>query len=177
MKGIIIYHSKTGFTKKYAQWIGEELHFECLPYEKRNRVSLAEYDILIYGGSVHAGSIMGLKWLKGQKNGNQSSWIVFATGAIPAGPDTVRDMLEQNLKDTQMKGFYFPGGINYEAMGAGNRLLMSMFRKMISGKKDKTPQEEEMAAALQSSYDLSDRKAIRPLIEYVHSKETGKQSS
>lgn len=34
---LIIYKSKTGFTKRYATWIAEELHADLIPFEKKTK--------------------------------------------------------------------------------------------------------------------------------------------
>ena len=36
MKGIILYQSKYGATKKYADWISEATGFECVETKKAN---------------------------------------------------------------------------------------------------------------------------------------------
>ena len=45
--------------------------------------------------------------------------------------------------------------------------LKKMLKKSLDGKKDKTPQEEEMAQMLGRSYDLSDRKYAAPVIDWI----------
>ncbi len=37
-KTAVIYKSKTGFTRKYAQWIAEETGCDLFPYEQREKV-------------------------------------------------------------------------------------------------------------------------------------------
>ena len=48
-----------------------------------------------------------------------------------------------------------------------NKMLMKMLKKSLDGKKDKTPQEEEMARMLGRSYDISDRKYAEPVIDWI----------
>ena len=49
MKSIVIYNSKTGFTKKYAEWISEAAGCECVELKKAGKVKLAEYDSSVFG--------------------------------------------------------------------------------------------------------------------------------
>lgn len=44
MRIIVIYKSKTGFTKRYAEWIAEELKCDILDYKNLSRLSIAEYE-------------------------------------------------------------------------------------------------------------------------------------
>lgn len=63
-KTAVIYKSKTGFTRKYAQWIAEETGCDLFPYEQREKVDFSRYDTILYGGGFYAGTIGGLKWFK-----------------------------------------------------------------------------------------------------------------
>ena len=47
---IIIYKSKTGFTKKYAELIAAETGAEVQPVEKADMKSLAAHDVVVFGG-------------------------------------------------------------------------------------------------------------------------------
>ena len=37
MKALVIYSSKTGFTKQYAQWIAEKLAGECITFKDASK--------------------------------------------------------------------------------------------------------------------------------------------
>lgn len=166
MKAIIIYYSKTGFTEKYARWISEELHCDIVSYKDKEKASLEDYDTVIYGGGLHAGSINGLKWLKEKlPQLTEKKVIVFATGAMPPETPDVDKAMRQNFTEdewNQVKVFYFWGGLCYEKMGLGDKLMMAVFRKMLSKKEG----EEEALKMVSSSYDCTSRDYIRSLLEY-----------
>lgn len=61
--------------------------------------------------------------------------------------------------------FYCPGGFNYEKMSAPSRLMMKIFIKSLKAKKDKTAEDEEMIKIISSSYDISDKKYIEPILK------------
>ena len=54
--------------------------------------------------------------------------------------------------------------MSYEKMSLPSKLMMKMFAKSLSAKKGKTEAEEKMAAMISSSYDISDRKYIAPIL-------------
>ncbi|MFP4365272.1 MAG: flavodoxin domain-containing protein [Spirochaetia bacterium] len=56
MKGIIIYKSKYGSTKQYAQWLHEETGFE-LCNSKDFSKDISKYDAIVIAASIHAGSL------------------------------------------------------------------------------------------------------------------------
>ena len=52
MKILVTYKSKTGFTKKYAEWIAEELGCEAKDIKTITPKNVAEYDLVIHGGWI-----------------------------------------------------------------------------------------------------------------------------
>lgn len=163
---IVIYKSKTGFTERFAHWIGEELQCDIIPYTQRNTVNLEQYDTIIYGGGVYAGGIDGLKWLKEKLPALACKKVViFASGASPSDSPEVPKSMRQNFTNDEwekVKTFYFQGGLCYEKMGLLSKLMMSMFRSMLKKQADSS----EMYQAIASSYDVSSKDAVMPLVSY-----------
>lgn len=86
-------------------------------------------------------------------------------------PD-IEPALKRNFNDSERKKvnvFYCPGGFNYEKMSASSKLMMKFFIKMLKTKKNKTKAEEEMIKMISSSYDISDKKYIEPILECLNS--------
>ena len=50
-------------------------------------------------------------------------------------------------------------------MSASSKLMMKMFIKMLKAKKGKTEAEQEMIKMISTSYDISDKKYIEPILE------------
>lgn len=170
-KTLIIYHSKTGFTERYARWLQEDLSCDCVPYEKRKTVNLSQYDAVVYGAGCHAGSIRKVKWFQEKLPALSGKKLaVFFTGAMPPDPAATQKTVEQNFTPEQLKTlkvFYLWGGLNYERMGALDKGMMAMFRKMMNAKADATEEQREMAKVIAGSFDKTDRKYLAPLEEYL----------
>ena len=49
MKTIVIYNSQTGFTKRYAQWIAEEINADCVELSIAKNTDLDSYDAIVFG--------------------------------------------------------------------------------------------------------------------------------
>ena len=64
MNGIIVYKSKYGATKKYADWIAERTGFTCVRLEDTDVKKLLKYDVIIFGGGIYASGIACLPFLK-----------------------------------------------------------------------------------------------------------------
>lgn len=171
MKTIVIYTSQTGFTKRYAGWIAEAAGADCMELTEAKKKSLEEYDAIIYGGWACAGGISKLSWFKG----NIGKWegkklIAFCVGGSPIENPEIEPALRKNFNDTEwekVKVFYCPGGFNYEKMSATSKVMMKMFIKALKAKKDKTEEDEMMIRMISFSYDISDRKYIEPILEYL----------
>ncbi|NLK99803.1 MAG: hypothetical protein GX271_03980 [Clostridiales bacterium] len=164
---LIIYKSKTGFTKKYADWIREDVTCNIAPLEKVKKEDIDKHDIIVYGAGVHAGLIPGLKKVKKLVNFNDKKVIIFATGAAPNVEEIVKPVIDNNLADcvSMVDFFYFESGINYENMGFFSKRLMKTFSKILSAKKDKTEEEKEMSIMIMNSFDNSKKDYIKPLVD------------
>lgn len=169
MKTIVIYTSQTGFTKRYAQWIAEAAGADCLELSIAKKRDLSAYEAIIFGGWACAGSISKISWFKG----NIDKWadkklLAFCVGGSPIDNPEIEIALHQIFNEYErkkVKTFYCPGGFNYEKMSAPSKLMMKMFIKTLKAKKDKTEEEKVMIKMISSSYDISDKKYIEPILQ------------
>lgn len=168
-KTIVIYNSQTGFTKRYAQWIAEAAGADCLDLSIAKKKDLTVYEAIIFGGWACAGSISKISWFKS----NMDKWtdkklVVFCVGGSPIDSPQIEPALKKNFNESEQKKvniFYCPGGFCYERMSAPSRLMMKVFIKTLKAKKDKTEAEQEMIKMISASYDISDPRYIKPILE------------
>lgn len=171
MRTVIIYNSQTGFTKRYAEWIAEETGADCLELSIAKKKDLSIYETIIFGGWACAGGISKIGWFKR----NIDKWgdkklIAFCVGGSPIDNPEIETALEQNFNESErrkVKLFYCPGGFNYEKMSAPSKIMMKMFVKTLKAKKDKTEEDQIMVKMISSSYDISDKKYIEPILQYL----------
>ncbi|MEZ3427735.1 MAG: flavodoxin domain-containing protein [Lachnospiraceae bacterium] len=169
MKTVVVYHSQTGFTKRYAEWIAEAAGADCFDLAEAKKKNLDAYEAVVFGSWACAGGISKLGWLKS----NAAKWadkklIAFCVGASPMESPEVEKALKQNFGASELQSvnaFYCPGGLNYEKMSAPSRIMMKLFVKTLQAKKDKTQEEQEMVKMISASYDIADRKYIGPILE------------
>lgn len=169
MKTIVIYNSQTGFTKRYAQWIAETTGADCLELSAAKKKNLAAYETIIFGGWACAGSIRKLSWFKNKINEwKNKKLIVFCVGANPIDSPEIEPFLKQNFTTSEFEKvsvFYCPGGLNYEKMSVSSKFMMKMFVRMLKAKKGQTKEELEMIHMISTSYDISDKKYIEPILK------------
>ncbi len=172
MKTIVVYTSQTGFTKRYAEWIAETVGADCYELSEAKKLDLDTYEAIVYGGWALAGTISKLGWFKS----NLEKWkgkklIAFCVGGSPLENPEIMPELQKNFTEAELetvKIFYCPGGFNYEKMSGTSKVMMKMFIQMNKAKKNKTEQDKEMIRLISSSYDITDKKYIEPILEYLN---------
>lgn len=169
MNTLIIYYSKTGFTKRYATWLSEMGDYKLLTYKEAQQTTLSSYDCIIFASWFHAGSIKKLDWFKQNCNFCKHK-IVLATGASPSDSPEITAAMEKNFPNdgSDYQTFYLRSGLAPEKMGFGDKLMIQMFRKMMAKKSDKTAYEIELTEALSSSFDYCSKEYLAPVIDYLH---------
>ncbi|MBU3114002.1 flavodoxin domain-containing protein [Clostridium lacusfryxellense] len=173
MKIVVIYKSKTGFSKQYAKWISEELSADIFEASATNTNMLATYDTIIYGGGLYAGGINGTKYitqnldkLKNKKN------VVFATGVSPFREEAISEVRDKNFTCEEQKYiqfFYLRGGFDYSKLKPFDKVLMTLLKWKIKMKKKLTPDERGMLASYDKPVDFTRKKNIDEIITYVNS--------
>ena len=177
MKTIVIYKSKTGFAKKYAGWLAEELSADLFEASKVSIGLLSEYDTVIYGGSLHAVGIIGLKLITGNlEKLEDKKLVVFATGASPPSEAVKKEIITNNFSPDQrdiIRFFYLRGGFNYAKLPLSDKLLMSLLKWKIRIKKKRKEElsrdEKGMLAAYSKPVDFTKKENITEIVEYVNS--------
>lgn len=178
MKAGVVYSSKTGFTKKYAEWIAEDLSLEAYDLEESDNLKevLISVDALIFGGGLYAIGINGLKKLLNENQaGSISNIFVFCTGLSLRSVEVQREIFKNNLKDVEKNNvrlYYYRGGFDFQKLSLIDQLLMRMLKLKIQWKKKKGPlssDEKGMLAVFHRKVDFTDRNLIRELVEDVKS--------
>ncbi len=168
MKTIVIYNSQTGFTKRYATWIAQAAGADCLELSVAKKKDFSSYETIIFGGWACAGSINKISWFKRNINKwSDKKLIVFCVGGSPIDNPEIEAALKQNFSESELekvKIFYCPGGFNYEKMSLSSKFMMKIFIKILKNKKEKTKEEEIMIKMISSSYDISNKKYIEPIL-------------
>lgn len=175
-KTIVIYKSKYGATKQYAQWIGEALDCRVMDFDQMSKQELTNYDNIIYGGGVQAGGIKGFdkfkKWIrkylwlveKPEKN-----IIVFAVGINLQTSETRKQLRDINFNKKWLRGltcYFLPGAYNPELVTGSDKMLMGMVKKMLNGKSEgeRTPEDKVLIDAIENGCNFIDKEAVKPII-------------
>ncbi|MFA5522824.1 MAG: flavodoxin domain-containing protein [Tissierellales bacterium] len=172
---VVVYQSKYGATKKYAEWLAEELSCDLIETKKTTIDKIEKYDLIILGGGIYATGIAGISFLKKyHERLKNKKIIVFAVGASPYNDKVIAALKERNFKMGLLHNplFYFRGGWNEEIMSWKDRTLCNLLKKAVAKKDPVTyePWETALMEAIGSNHDWTDKEAIRQIVEYIQVK-------
>jgi len=171
-KGIILYQSKYGATKKYAEWLREATGFDIIETKRADIKQVREYDVVILGGGVYASGIAGLSFLKKNIDSLQGKRVaVFCAGASPYDEKAFGEIRQLHFKDklSAVPLFYCRGAWAPENMKFMDRTLCKMLRKAVE-KQDPSGFEPWMTALMSagdSKCDWTDKSYLEPLLAWL----------
>lgn len=172
-KTIVLYKSKYGSTEKYAKWIADDLKADLYDSANIKLKDLMSYDTIVYGGGLYASGINGISLIKRNfdmlKNKNI---IVFTVGLSPTDSNELKSIIDKNFKEDMkkyIKFFHLRGGIDYKNLSFIHKIMMNMLKKIVMKKKkeDMTEDEKAFLEIFGDKVDFTDKKTIKPLVDYV----------
>lgn len=173
MNGIIVYKSKYGAAKKYADWISQATGFSVLEASKAAIDEVQKYDVIIFGGGIYASGIAGLPFLSKHMDRLKSKKvIVFCCGASPYEEKSFQAIVQHNMKE-ELRGipcFYCRGSWDMKSMNIVDRNLCKMLRKAVAKKdpNDYEVWEKALMAAGDDPCDWTDKEYIKPILEELN---------
>lgn len=171
---VVIYKSKYGSTKKYAEWISNALNCDLFESSNIPIDKVIEYDTIIYLGGLYASGINGVSLItKKFEKLKQKELIVCTVGlADPNIESQFKPIIDKNFTE-EMKNsiriFHLRGGINYKELGMIHKSMMAMLKKTVKNKKEEelTDEDRTMLNTYGDVVDFTDEKTIEPIISYV----------
>ncbi|AUD64243.1 hypothetical protein BK011_00505 [Tenericutes bacterium MZ-XQ] len=168
MKGIVLYKSKYGHTKQYAQWIADELNFESKDFSKFSKKDIHGYEIIIFGSGVYMGKMNDIKpVLKLFRN---KPIVIFACAGNPGLEKEINDIKQTNFTSEELsfhKFFYLPGGVDFTKVKGLMKLIVGMFHFILKHKKNLTNDEKQILKGYNEPTYYVDKKHIKSIVEYV----------
>lgn len=171
-KGIILYRSKYGAARKYAEWLRDMTDFSCAETAK---IAVSEVDpceTVILCGSIYASGIAGLSFLK--KNigrWKEKKIAIFCVGASPFDEKAFAEIKARNLTGDlrEIPLFYGRGAWDESKMKFMDRTMCKMLQKSVAKKDPDTyePWMKALMCAVGKNCDWTDPDYLTPLIDYL----------
>ena len=175
-KTLIIYFSKYGTTKEYAEWIAEELNGDIYSvYNIKNNI-LNNYDTIIIGSGLYAGKVKGVDILiKNYELLKNKKLVIFTCGladyTIIENRNSIYNRLKKEFPEKiieKIKIFYLRGGINYKKLNLKHKIMMGLLKRMVTKKGlHKTNEEDKMfIETYGKTLYFMNKNSIAELLEY-----------
>ena len=178
-KYIVIYTSKRGSTKQYAEWIAEDLGCEALPLSAAYGLDLHGYDCVIYGGWIRGSGIVDFdKFARMLDDEIMKHLLVYGVGFADETADNYAQVWGYSIGKIDPKNerrvlMYILGG-RYDpaAVGGLDKFLMKTMRAvLLSGSTpDAKSQANMMKDRIDKGYDLVKRENIASLVKDAEKK-------
>jgi menaquinone-dependent protoporphyrinogen IX oxidase len=175
-KVLVMYFSKYGSTKKYAEWIASELNGDVYNIKSIKQDILENYDTIILGSGLYAGKIEGINIIiNNYETLKDKKLIIFTCGLADYNKteniNSINKRLEKiipvNIREN-IKIYYLRGGMNYKKLNLKHKIMMDFLKKMIQKKGAEKLNEEnkEFLESYGKIIDFTNKNSIKEIVEY-----------
>jgi len=180
MKTLILYCSKHGSTKAYAEDLAKRVSADIYPIGKLKPRHWADYDTIVFGGWVMGGKIQGVdKFLAEWDSISDKNVIIFAVGMGLPDKTTRANLISQNILDLYHLRFYqLRGSFDFAKLKFPYNILL----KSSIGQMRKDPAQSDTISALDyfrehplECYDTEKIERIESVIESIASEAPSKE--
>ncbi|MDR2972001.1 MAG: flavodoxin domain-containing protein [Bacteroidales bacterium] len=175
-KVLVMYYSKNGTTRRYAEWIAEELNGDLFDIKNIKSDMLSGYDVIILGSPILAGTIKGLSIFTKNQNLVRDKKIVYcACGIEDMSNETVtnriRGYVEKTVSDEifqKMKIFFLRGGFDHYKLNFMFKLMFWIAKKKVDKKPAEklTVDDKLVLETYGKNLDFTNKENIKPIVEY-----------
>ncbi|MHC1696002.1 MAG: flavodoxin domain-containing protein [Eubacteriales bacterium] len=159
---VIVYESKTGFTKKYADMLSEKIGLKAFRLKDFVRKNLDEE--VIFLGWMKVGKIQGLDKLQKYK---LKAVCGSGTGRT-AEPDTGTVIARNKIEGIPF--FYLRGGcLPLKEIRGMDKIMLSFFVKMLKNSKDKDEKQEEAISIIENGFNGVKEENLQPVLKFLNS--------
>lgn len=157
---IIVYESKTGFTKRYAEMLAAKTGMKIYHVSELSKM---EKDEIVFLGWLKAGKIQGLNRVR-----KLNVIAVCGSGTGNAGENNDETIISRNNLEN-IPFFYAQGGcLPLKDLKGTDRFMMSMFAKALKKRNDKDGEFNEAIGRIENGFDGVNDENLIPLIEWLN---------
>lgn len=160
---VIVYESKTGFTKKYADMLAVKTQLKVFRVKELSKIKQDEE--IIFLGWMKVGKIQGLEKLR-----KYSIKAICGSGTgRTAEPDTETVIARNKIEGVPF--FYLRGGcFPLKDLKGMDKIMLSMFVKMLKNRKEKDEKLEEAIAIIENGFDGVKEENLKPILQWLNSR-------
>lgn len=157
---VIVYESKTGFTKKYAEMLASKTEMRMFPTSKLSEIDRAEE--VLFLGWMKVGKVQGLK-----KAARYKVAAVCGSGTGKIAEPNVETVIARNKLETT-PFFYLRGGcLPLKGLRGMDKLALSMFVHMLKSRKSADDKTVESIDIIEKGFDGVREVNLLPVINWL----------
>ena len=175
MHTIVLYRSKYGHTRSYAEWLAESLGAEASPLETAP-ASLASFDVAVLLAPIYMSALPKIEpFLRLAEEASDTALVgVTVSGGDPRvpGPAAAIDKaiaaaVPEPLQP-RFTWFHVRGGMDYPGMSLVDRTIMWFVTAGLNrGARRRGQTPPSVAATMRSTVDFRDRATLDPVVAHV----------
>ena len=162
-KVLIVYQSKYGSTRQYAEWLHSEISGDLVNVEKENKPAFAEYDIIVFGSYIRTGRIVIAPLiLESWSNIRGKKVVLFTVSGTPPTHPSIQQIFSKGFPEEIRKEIrYFPlrGRLVSQDLSFFDKLLVAIGRIM--------EKDEAMRKIMREDFDDVERDNLAPVSAYI----------
>ena len=171
-KVAILYFSKTGYAKRYAEMLAKATQGELFDTKKMHNLNAVQnFDVIVFVASVMGGRLNGYHLIDHNIFDIEKKRKIFvAVGLTPPLEPVLAQLTQTNTPfgfEGQIKFFQLRGGMDASKLSLMDKMLMRNIRKRLEQQSSKNVVEEEMYQAIINGADYVDEKNIAPVVEEI----------
>lgn len=128
--GVVVYESRYGATRQYAEWIKQELGIPLVSPERLDEHVLSLCDFLVVGAPVYLGKMLVADWLKdNQINLREKRLFLFIVCTHYADVEKQQTMIKENVPEgilASCETFFVPGRVVVGNLSAEDALALGL---------------------------------------------------
>lgn len=172
---VIIYGSKYGSTKKYAEHLANITKIPLIEYKDIKNINI--YETIIYFGALYAGGVLGMKkTFKKLINLENKKIIIVTVGLgdpkVLENINNIKEGIKRQLSNELYKKaqiYHLRGGIDYSKLNLTHKTMMTLLYKKAKSLPDDKKDEETKTfiETYNEVVDFVDFNSLGPIIEDI----------
>ncbi len=175
MKGrlLVVFHSNHGYVKRYVDIIGNAFGCDAVPANKLQARMLADYDKILYIGSMRGGEINGFKKFSDYLEGVYKKLVVCGVGLMPYRnylPHRIKENSVSVMYEKFIPVFYAQGGFDVDELSRTEKFAINWRVRQIKVASVLSDDDTFLMNAISTPVDEVKKENIQPLLDYLDDK-------
>ena len=170
MRTLILYTSKTGNTKKYAEDIAQAVNGDVFPLKKYKWKDVGDYDSIVFGGWVMGGKIQGIDdFLSHYDEISYKNILVFSSGMGFVTSESRDRLISGNVLDIYHIRYYqLRGSFDYSKLHFPYNFMINTSLRALRKDPDSAQDLSMVENLKETPLEFYDQQGVDRIISVLH---------